>query len=371
MKRIILAVLGLLVWTQCSDDEQTALQYRDSYRFYVYANLNGQPLNLNAGEDDYALFTQLKQDSLGVWHTIGTLARDSNRYRHAFQLRFRSNRAAATADEAGFSASFAVGPRTLADASGAVRIPGIYRFFFRPDSFSGHQNLLWEYEGRTYYGDSLRVDSFDAGTNPYCEIAMRSAGVFACTPLIVHRIEAHSNCRALLNVHASYDRLSAGVEPVLGRIEAIQWYLDSIPISESGNWQRNLSGSGQPHLVEAEVSFSGGCTERLAKLVVPGPANCERHLIYQKQPFRKPNPNNLGTVELVYFDGQGKRFSSFYAQNEGSFQIEKLKLLEAKNTLGPGLHNHLIFSGQALLKSADGQSIMLHNIHGSFATLLP
>ena len=78
------------------------------------------------------------------------------------------------------------------------------------------------------------------------------------------------------------------------------------------------------HKIKAEITFQAGCKEVIEKTILPGTVNCDLNITYQRTASRENNPHNLNTVEVIYFDENGKAYSSLYANSTGEFTIESV-----------------------------------------------
>ena len=370
MKKGFIVVLSLLLAWSCKKDggvEQNA--YSDQPIFYLNAVVDGLPISLKAGENQYSMFTGYAlQDS--VLHMQGVLAQDSPNFRNAFYLDLRGADLMANTSQAAPSRSFRLGPIPIADPSGRVKEPNHYDYFFFPDSVNGHIPLLWKVEGNSYYGDTCHVWDFDVMTKPQLEVEMRSAGPLSCTPVVRHTINAQENCKGEIHViKSTNNELQVEARARLGKVKKVDWFLDLQKISSGLNLNYQANAFRASYQLKAVIEFESGCTETIEKVVLPGGIACDINMDYRKEPHRKANPHNLNTVEIRYYDAQGKMYSSWYPNTQGSFTIESYNSYHDQNSMHA--HQRFSFSGDAILKSADGSSVQLNSIFGIFALAHP
>ena len=365
-RRILgLALLSLMI-TACEED-QLEDQYSDSYRFFLYANINGLPLNWNAGDGGYAIKTNhFFEGNQMVVESF--LSRDTNQPQNALMLRFRGS--ANPSMERPLN-DFEAGAVALADASGMVRTPGVFDYLFQPDSTMGGPGFVWTYRGKQYYGDSLALAQIDSRATPAFSVELSNSSP-NCVISLKHQIQVQGLCKAQLRIlEASSSNLQAKVQASVGRINSLRWYVNDVAQQSSAlRLNHNIISSNQPQRIKVEVQFESGCQETIEKTVIPGQTSCDLHLTYAKNPAQVVNPLNEETVEIIYYNDAGKRFSSLYAHNSGDFVIESSS--PYNDMAEPDVnHRRLVFKGNALLLSADGSTVELNNIHGSFAVAVP
>lgn len=369
LKRIVLLFIISTLLISCSKDEsQAEVNYTDSYRFYLYATVNGQAINANAGEDGYIMHSNyLLQDS--VLHMYGQLSRDSAEPRQALEIRLRSDQLM-VGPAISVGNTFTTGPLALADPDGQVRKPQIFDFIFRPDSNNGHQVINWNYNGQTYFGDSLRLNDININQIQELNITMTNSGVFSCVPMIKQNIPTSGECSAQLNVNASATKLNAQIAIGNGVYQNVDWWVNGSSVSAG----INLSDFGiygtLPVKVKAKVSFEGGCSVEIEKTVIPGRSGCDLNMTYTRTPELMANPHNLGTAEIIYYDAAGKAYTTFYPNNVGKFKLESISdYVEEGNSAQ--LHKRIMFSGSGTLRAADGTEVELENVYGSYAIAHP
>lgn len=369
LKKIVLLVFAFALLHSCSkDDQQAEGIYTDSYRFYLYATVNGKAMNANAGELGYVMHSNYAlQDS--VLHMYGQLSRDSAEPREAVEIRLRSDQLM-TPGSLSAGNTFSAGPVALADPTGQVRKPQIFDYVFRPDSSNGHQILNWNYNGQTYYGDSLRINDINIVNTPILNLTMTNSGVFSCVPMVKQSIPTSGMCAAKLKVEATLSKLNAEIAVGKGVFQSADWWVNGSSVS-GGLKLSDMGINGTlPIKVKAKVHFEGGCTVEIEKTIIPGRNGCDLNITYQRIPERQPNPHNLHTAEIIYYDAAGKAYTSFYPKNSGVFKLESVSDYE-ENGNSSMLHKRIMFSGSGTLRAADGSEVEIENLYGSYAIAHP
>jgi hypothetical protein len=376
MKKALIAWLGLVfLTTACNKDSSLdQVEYSDNPLFYVSGSVNGLPINLQAGKDGYALFTHYYMHD-SVLHMESILSADGAAHRDAFKIDIHgaqiSNEIAAT----NYASSLINGPVSLADPSGYPRLPHVYDYYFSSDSSNNDILLLWNTPDSSYYGDSCSYLEVNALLNPSFKVEMLSVGPLSCTPYVAHTIQSQSSCKAEMHILKSTNsELKAEARARVGSIRSIQWSVNNQNVGGGLVLDYDVLAFSPGYKLKANILFDNGCTELIEKIILTGSSQCDVNLSYQKRPHRYYNPNNLATVTVSYFNTDGKEYRSDYANNVGDFSIEAIaSYSESAQTANTTNENHkrFTFSGDLILKSADGSSLTLDNIFGIFAVEHP
>ena len=375
MKKAINLLLGLvLILGACS--KETSLdqaEYSDNPLFYFSGSVNGLPININAGQDGYAMHTRyFLEDS--VLHMESLLAADSPVFREAFRVDIHGGVLSNSISNTGYSASLVNGPIALADASGFPRRPNVYDYIFTSDSLNGNIPLQWTTPDSTYSGDSCSFLAVNALHRQDFKVEMRSAGPLSCTPLVAHIIQTQGDCKAEMHILKSTNSvLMAEARPRVGNIKSIQWSVNDQNVGTGLALSYDVIGFSPGYRLEAKILFESGCEEVIEKVILAGSPQCDINLNYQKLAHRNYNPHNLATVTVSYFDASGKQYSSNYAYNTGHFSIEAIANYDESSVTNGNNKNHkrFSFSGDLVLKASDGSTVQLDNIFGILAVEHP
>lgn len=371
MKKVSLFSLAFaLLFSACKEDDGLSqTSYMESPRFYVNATINGLPLSLKAGEDGYQMFTDYRVvDS--VLNMYGVLAADSPAYRDAFKITLRGSDLIQSPSHIQSGNIFETGNISLYDPSGRTTLPGFFDYFFTADSVNGHIPLQWKTPTSNYYGDSCNLIGLNAYSHEDFTVEMQSAGPLSCTPLVRHTIRTGQDSKAQLYiVKNSNSELQAEAQARIGRIHKVTWYLDGQNAGIGQYLQYNTVGFSASFQVKAVIEFEDGGLEIIEKVVLPGGSACDINVDYTKKAHRVDNPHNLRTVELEYYDANGKLFTSAYPNSIGNFEIESVG--DYNDASSSYRHQRFSFSGNMILKSSDGSTLEVNNIFGSFTVAQP
>lgn len=371
MKKVSLFFLALaLLSSACKEDDgPSQTVFMESPRFYVNANINGLPLSLKAGEDGYQMFTDYRVvDS--VLYMCGVLAADSPAYRNAFKITLRGSEIINSPSQLASGNIFETGPISLYDPSGKTTLAGYYDYFFTADSVNGHIPLRWNTPSNNYYGDSCQLIGLNAHNQPNFSIEMLSAGPLSCTPLVRHTIRTGQDAKAQLYiVKNSNSELRAEAQARIGRIKKVSWSIDGQNAGAGEFLQYNTVGFSASFQVKAVVEFEDGGVEIIEKVVLPGGSACDINIDYSKKVHRVENPHNLRTVEIEYYDNNGKLFTSAYPNCIGNFEVESVG--DYNDASSSHRHQRFSFSGNMILKNSDGSTLEVNNIFGSYTVAQP
>lgn len=371
MKKVIsLFTLFALAFVGCKEEDGPNMStFSESPRFYINANVNGLPLNLVAGELGYQMYTNFSMED-SVLIMTGVLATDSPAYKNALVLKMRGSELMDGSTPPHPGDLFRTGPLALADLSGVTVVPDHFDYHFFTDTVNGHIPLRWITPSNSYYGDSCSIVGLSSRISPSFNIEMSSTGPLTCTPTIKHTIQTGADCKAQVHVlNSTSSELQVEAQARIGRISKVKWKIADQEVGQGDYLSYSVVGFQTGYRVRAEIQFESGCTEIIEKVIFPGGSNCDVNIDYRKEPHRKSNPHNLATVEIQYYDETGKLFSSAYPGTNGNFIVESIN---SYNDLNSRLkHQRFSFSGEAILKSADGSSLQLNNVFGSFALAHP
>lgn len=373
MKKVfpLFSILAMLIITSCKEDEGLSQSsFSESPRFYVNATVNGLPLNLTAGELGYQMYTNFDIiDSVLVMH--GTLAADTPQVKNALRLSIRGAELVHTASQAQAGNVFNTGPLPWQDPTGLTVLPGHYDYVFTADTVNGHIPLVWNSPAsNSYYGDSCRVMGINSKMHNTFTVEMQSAGPLSCTPSVKHTIRTGQQSKAQIHVHNnSNSGIRAEAQTRIGRIQNVSWEVDGQAAGQGLILNYSTVGFTVSYTVKATINFENGDQEIIEKVILPGGPACDLNIDYSFQGHKIENPHNLKTIELQYFDENGKLYSSSYPNAIGNFVIESIS--DYNDEASEHKHQRFSFSGHAILKNADGSTLEVSNIFGSFAVAHP
>lgn len=368
---LLLVVFGVI--SSCKKDSFSTESdpYQDEYRFYTRAKVNGLPLDLYAGEDGYGLETDYELQN-GVVVMKGELSDPDSPMKNSLVLRIRSDKKIASESEFQVGTALRPGLYAYRDRTGTIVVPGEYKLDFFGDTSYYPMNYHWQFPDSTesyQQNPGSRVVNLNEHTDPY--IVTLTTDYSGCESRITHKINLEEDCDATFNIKGltSYD-CKVEVVSRVGNILAVSWMLDGQSVSPdfSGNiGSAYLAGS---HKLQADIEFESGCSKTVIREFDGSSSmHCFTDFWYNKTHVTTYDEDQLGTIELEYYDETGKMYSTFYAGVEGDFKIASLTPYR-ENDVGQKT-TRFFFEADAILKSSDGASVELTECFGSFAVAHP
>ncbi len=383
MKKSVFNFFGVTIFvlfliTSCSKDPASQLGvYQDDFIFYFEGKIDGQPVELSAGKNNYALETDYQSDNSDSVVAMSGVLYSSNttEMKNAFMLQFVADKA--FQDESNFNVfeNIIEGNTSLTERSAYKDHPTEYNLVLSPDIVSGTYSYSWNFENgmsSTSTSPSLRVSSLEF---PNFWVSLGSdVQSGPCTGKTTHWLNLDRDCDATFIVVPNHvlGGYRASIFEKEGAVHSVKWYVDNNLVSsdqELNNIPVNVDGN---HTLKAEISFYSGCKKVVEKdysVLANVPVICDLDFSYDKQDIRVYDPKQRGTVELVYFDANGKRFSSKYDNSIGNFRIHGLRNFEENDQNQKTVRFQ--FEGKAELKAADGTNLVIDNAFGSFAVAHP
>ena len=369
---ISLIVLVILV-AECRKEEPgTHIDYSEDVVFYVTGSVDGKPVEFNAGRNDYVMASEyFFKDS--VVEMRGSLLPHGNVPQSGFAIRVRGQQRIASLAAFNPAKNLDAGPMALRDATGFRKETGKYIVTLSCDSTQGqYASHLWLFPDGTFSNAYTLEKLVDINDYPRYPVRLETSGNFSCQSEVYHEINLTGDCDAGFDVNmlANFS-VQVSLKNVQGNIDHVTWYLNDNPVSPSGtNNSIYLGNTGNPHHLRCEVAFTNGCVKVMErKLSANFAANCITDFHYQSQKEAVFDPQQLSTVEIIYYNENGKKFSSYYPDAQGQFELISFTPYLTNDNGDPTMQIH--FKADAILKSADGSSVQLSNITGSFALAHP
>ena len=371
-------VLAMGLAVSCSkDDGNAGGDYEDNFVFYVNANIDGNPIQLYAGDEQYILDTDYDfnaPDSLvemrGLLNT-----QDSGSHTNAFMIKLLAKEAVSSEPSFNIFENLAEGNIALTDASGYKNDPDNFNLNLSPDVISSNYTYLWNFQDGTTSSTVSPTVAVSAVETPVFEVSLGADPYNgSCSSKTTHFINIDEECDATIIVTPNhvFGGLKGSLITRRGKVQSVDWSIGStdlghnlvvnnLPLNDDGNYR-----------LRAEVSFENGCQKIIEKdiNVLGGVPNfCDIDFSYIKDPVKIFDPKQRGTLELVYYDATGKRFSSNYDGAEGRFKIHNIRSFNTNDKSQSTISFQ--FEGRAVLKSSDGSTVNVENAFGNFAVAHP
>lgn len=372
MRKIGLLALMAGLAIACSKDNSRISSngvYQDEYRFYATAKINGLPVEYNAGEDGYGLETDYTiEDSVVVM--TGKLARENASLQSAIVLRIRGNEQVGNENDFIVGEALRPGLYAFRDNSGRSVIPGSYELQFLGDTNFSPLQYYWTFDDGSVSSSAappainVAVDDYD----PF--MVTLKTNYYGCESTVTHWVNIEKDCDATIEISnvTSYD-FSVSATSRKGNILSVDWLLDGYEVepSFSGKISAYLTGE---HTLKAEIHFEEGCSKVVERTFDASSSTpCITDFWCEKKKATTIDHNQLGAVELEFYDENGKKFTSYYSGTDGDFKIVSLSPYR-ENEKGQKT-TRFFFEANAILKNEDGTSVELTECFGSFAVSHP
>lgn len=381
MKKRVLSYAGiasLFLAISCSKEESAPLGvYQDDFVFYFEGNINGSPIELFAGHDDYSLETgfQFNQTD-SVVSMSGMLSKsNSPEKKNALMLQFVADEAVDNESSFNVFESIKEGNTSLTELTNYKNHSSEYKLNFNPDIVSSNYNYNWTFENGTNSSYANPIMSVSALEYPTFWVTLGSdIQNGSCVGKATHWINLDRDCEATFIIVPNHvlGGYRASIFEKEGRVQSVKWYLDNEFIASSADLENVPVNVDGHHTLKAEISFYAGCKKIVEKdfnVLANVPVICDLDFSFTKAPIRVYDPKQRGTVELVYFDDNGIRYSSKYDNTDGQFRVHGLKSFE-NNDLNQKTARFQ-FEGNAVLMADDGSTLTIENAFGSFAIAHP
>ncbi len=372
MKKLFIYIFALsLVGLSCSPEKEISSNYSEDYRFFLKGQINGLPLEFNAGEDDYFLETNYyREDSVVVME--GMLSRFGVADKNAVVIRIRSK--AAEIPGSAFVASENIEPRDYAfrDVTGYRAQTGKYQLsLFGDSTFLANTNdHYWIVNGLPPVKGYELQQTFDRNT-PNFNVALRTTISGDCESEVRHFINLQQDCDATFKMYVTApDKVMVKTVARVGTIGDVQWFLDSTEVKPNFLGEIDLSLVPNATMLTCSIYFDDGCVRRIDRsLNSTLQSPCITDFWYQKQKPTIHDPNQYSTVEIEYYDGNGKMYTSYYTDVVGDFAITSASPFQ-RNASGDKTMRFFM-EADVILKNVDGSTVELKNGFGSFAVAHP
>lgn len=371
-------IICLFLAISCAKEGATPLGvYQDNFVFYFEGNIDGNSVELSAGHDNYTLETGYEFDATDSLVSMSGMLFSSNstQKKNALMLQFVSDKP--IAEESNFNVfdNINEGNISLTELSDYKNHPSEYTLNLSPDIISTNYNYSWSYGngyGSLATNPAITVSALE---HPSFRVSLGSdTQNGSCIGKTTHWVNIEMDCDATFIIIPNHvlGGYRASIFEKAGIVHSVKWYLNGDLLGNSmelDNLPVNVDGN---HTLKAEIYFYSGCKKVVEKdfsVLANVPVICDLDFSWTKENIRVHDPKQRGTVELIYFDANGVRYSSKYDDAKGKFRIHGLRNFEHNDQNQKTVRFQ--FEGSAELISADGSTIVIDQAFGSFAVAHP
>ncbi|CAI8248532.1 MAG: Uncharacterised protein [Flavobacteriia bacterium] len=355
----------------CSKEEQMNLP-SDQPVFYLSARVDGQNLLMEAGNEDYFMFTRLKADSNGVKEMGGLLVQDTSDLRSGFYLKFRDANALGTGGNTSVDSMLKVGTHVHHHFSQEVIDENRHEVHLSMLDSTDVQQQEWNLVLNGYSSLSSLSTVLDERDLLEWPISLQTTTSSGCMAKVTHYVDLSEpdNCQSRFTyTQNSANSIDCLVDPT-AQITYVEWSdgVNLYPGSTQMHWANLAMGK---HTICATLHFADGCRHSVCREIEMDAtgqvlnAQCQKDFVFDVQPHKVPDSIQAGTAELIYYDGQGVAYSTYYALTPGDINVTSSLPYQVdawgRNTRAIGLS----YSGE--LRAKNGSAIQVDQLQGVLA----
>jgi PKD repeat protein len=297
--------------------------------FGVTANMNGIPMKLEAGVDDYFLYTYADTSLGEVWQAVGTLQkRDCINCNSYFTLRFRN-------DHAGYSNGMSTtflssGDIALADWSGVYEdSKSVVRFFADPNNQNGTVvSHFWNFGDGNTSTDPSPTHTFNmVGGNSVFSVMHITTLNGGCSGAQTNTVNAKSECPLDFEVYVVGQTVYFSPLTLASGSYVYQWQFGDMQSSYISNPAHVFTAPGEYNVLLTVENTTLGCSSSISKKVIVGQTGCHANFSYVVDEIIVPTIDleQFGTVEIEYVNETGRRYMSSIMPQSAQCKLTKVE----------------------------------------------
>lgn len=365
---LCLGICALLLAACSKDDGLSENVYEEAPAFYIKGLVQGDSLNLSAGTNNYILNTDFILDTDSVLTLRGKLE-PLNEPGPSLAIWFRTEKSGANSlNSFNIDAELQRQSYALSNTTPISALPGSFSVQATATS-AGATNYQWSADGSIYAGNVANITVSNLQDALPISLVCNYG---TCTSEVTHYIQPTANCDGSFTLDWITDKIVSPKLSLRGSAtpSRVEWYVnDSLVTLDSSQIHLEYGVSTK---IDCKLFFADGCEKRISRMALAAPSylpNCNAEFVYTVQPHTTANPLQLGTVEFVYTDENGKRYSSRHEAVGGHFIIHSTNDYRANTSGFPT--KRFTFSASADLKASDGATLRLNKLFGHFAVAYP
>lgn len=352
----------LLVLASCT--KEIPQSFQGDVQYQINAEIDGQPVVIEAGKNNEYMFTNSLSDSLNVLIFSGNLENQVSGER--FEIQIRNKRTGINMDDFNPDSAFAIGERNFVALTNqsppSVRVdfqsqingngnPVGYEWDFGDGSTSNHSAPSHQFAGFGNYTVRLKVD-FSTG----------------CSSTIVNTINTHpadslcqydfSSSTFGTSTAFQFQPLQNNVPLTSNRAFVLWNFGDGGQLQASGNIVTYSYQQPGVYTVTMQViDTMGGCAKTVRKNIATlGVNRCRVNFNFRQIPPAPVDPLlRLGEVKFIYRDKLGKEFSSDLSAQPQDSKFTIINQRPGIKDKNGKLTHRIEFSGLVRLYSKDNK----------------
>jgi PKD repeat protein len=270
--------------------------------FGVSALMNGTPMTIEAGVDDYFLYTYADTGFGEVWTAYGTLQKiDCVNCNSYFSLSFRN-------DQAGYgngmSANFLkAGDIALTDWSGVYEESrSVVRFIADPTNQNGTVvSHFWNFGDGNTSTDPAPIHTFrmQGGDSAFSVMHITTLNG-GCSAAQTNTINAKSECPVDFEIYVVGQTVYFNPLTIASGMYTYHWQFGDTQNTYTSNPAHIYAAPGEYNVLLTVENTTLGCSSSISKKVIVGQAGCHANFTYVVDEIIIPtiNPEQVGTDKL-------------------------------------------------------------------------
>ena len=360
MRNRALILLSVLTLIACKKTIQQTPVQADPL-FTVAYTVNGNYRTIQAGKEDYYMYSSSESDEFNVSQLIGEIKGINSSKANAFEFKFRSN----SETNINLDSVLTIGKKELTDSN--LLQASTTKFLVSLNAFKTDHVDTYLWSVNSGLSSTLKSPSFvfDSKDDPNFPASLQTFFDTGCTALTKRCINFNNmGCWGDFNVEQGPDlEYTFSVPPQQNdEVEKVHWYvgINYEPSNLKNQLVHKFQSPGQ-YLISADVYFKSGCVSCLSKEIIVEPAytngGCLSDFDVNYSPFNEVAHLQLNTIEINYWDESGVLFSSVYCASPGSLEI--LEISDFENNEVGNQTKKVRLSGEVKLTSAQGSEITI------------
>lgn len=335
-------------------------------QFFAEGLLNGQPWTIVAGQNNYFMDGYFEKDNQNIY-SFKAYLRPQNcsvNCPNSLSLYLRDHQPVNGLPL--INTSLAPGRRQVSSESkDSIRFLIRHNIECRKTGDSTAASVLWMLNEKTFR--ELPDLTFEANEKNTLGLIIRH--VNGVTVTLSQKLSSESNGRIQVRIVGSangYKLTVISLDEQKNPIKTIAW--------SNGKMTPEVEFERLPTVVNSQIVLANG---NQIQLIIETPANvtfngalCAIDYVSEAVPVKRQTTQPLSTVEINFYDGQGKLFSSKYAPPNGQFTIEGVEEFTT-NAAGYKTKKVTTVFSTTLFDATKTQSVKMENIKFVCAVAYP
>lgn len=345
--------------------------------FSLSGSIDGESFLLEAGNNDYFMYTRLQQDSNGVMAMGGLLIEDTSYMRSGFYLNFRDPDDPGSGNSTPMDSALAAGVHPLYHFTGEKPHEHLHEFALNMHNSTGVSSQIWDLGNGDFSTQNSVVVVYDDRQQLQYPVELITQTLSGCNDAVTHYIDLAQDGGCLARFTYSQSNLhslNCVGQIVSGTVSGVDWLLDGFAYA-SGMSPTITNLSPGNHEICATFTFSDGCFHTVCREVIIDASGqaissaCQNDFDFVRSDVMVYDSLQFGKSELVYYDDQGRAFTTYYTQSPGELEVLDSWTYDVDARGRKTRAIQFKYAGE--LRTKDGSSIQVDHLIGVMAIATP